>query len=84
MRHILILVRDFRGANALEQRSSAVVSDMVNMKGEQLMEVKNNTEAPQLKFNWKHAFLVAAHLFVLIVTFFSDGFTIEVTARALP
>ena len=57
-----------------EQRSSAVASDMLDMKGGQLMKVKNNTDAPRLKINWKHTFLVAMHLVVLIVSIFNDSF----------
>jgi len=49
------------------------------------MKVKNNTEAPQLKINWKHLFLVLLHLVVLLLSAFSQEFiTTEVAARALP
>jgi hypothetical protein len=49
------------------------------------MKVKNNTEAPQLKINWKHLFLVALHVIVVLLTTFSHDFTTtEETSRALP
>ena len=49
------------------------------------MEVKNTTEAPQLKFNWKHISLVVLHLVVFILSAFSHEFIAkEVTVGALP
>ena len=75
-----------------EQRSSAVPSsdsfsnhaDKV-MKGGMSMKVKNNTDAPQLRINWKHLFLVALHLLVLILHSFNGEFVIRRdAARALP
>ncbi len=75
-----------------EQRSSAVPSsdslsnhaDKVE-KGGMPMEVKNNTDAPRLKVNWKHLFLVALHLLVLILHSFDGEFVIRRdAARALP
>jgi len=75
-----------------EQRSSAVASAdsfqhsvIMSEKGGLPMKVKNNTEAPQLKINWKHLFLVLLHLIVLLLSALSQEFiTAEVAARALP
>lgn len=49
------------------------------------MKVKNNTEAPRLKINWRHSSLVFLHLVVLILSALSQNFiTAEVAAGALP
>lgn len=48
------------------------------------MKKKNNTEAPQLKVNWKHFFLVVLHLVVFVLSAFSQDFRTQVAARALP
>ena len=49
------------------------------------MKVKNNTDAPQLKINWRHLFLVLLHLVVFILSAISHEFiTAETVARALP
>lgn len=49
------------------------------------MKVKNNTDAPQLKINWRHLFLVFLHLVVFILSAVSYEFiAAEPDARALP
>jgi len=49
------------------------------------MKEKNNTDAPRLKINWRHLFLVLLHLVVLILSAQSHEFiTVETAARALP
>lgn len=49
------------------------------------MKVRNNTDAPQLRVNWKHLFLVVLHLVVFVVSAFSQDFTAaQVAPRALP
>lgn len=88
----LCTTREFRGAHTPEQRSSAATSAdsyqhsvTTTEKGGLPMKVKNNTEAPQLRINWKHLFLVLLHLVVLLLSALSQEFiTAEVTARALP
>jgi len=83
---------EFRGAQSPEQRSSGAVSAdsyqhsvIMTEKGGLPMKVKNNTEAPQLKINWKHLVLVLLHLIVLLLSALSQEFiTAEVAARALP
>ena len=83
---------EFRGAQTPEQRSSAAAfADsyqhpvIMTEKGGLPMKVKNNTEAPRLKINWKHLFLVLLHLVVLLLSALSQEFiTAEAAARALP
>jgi hypothetical protein len=48
------------------------------------MKAKNNTGAPQLQINWKHLFLVVLHFVVFVFSAFSQDFTTQVAARALP
>jgi hypothetical protein len=48
------------------------------------MKVKNNTEAPQLRINWRHLSLGLLHLVVLILSALSQNFTAAEVARALP
>jgi hypothetical protein len=75
-----------------EQRSSAAVSAELNQhsvkltnQGGRPMEVKNNSEAPQLKINWRHLFLVVLHFVVFVLSVCSESFiTAKVAARALP
>ncbi len=48
------------------------------------MGVKNNTDAPQLRVNWKHLSLVVLHFVVFVCSTLSQDFTTQVAARALP
>ena len=49
------------------------------------MKVKNNTDAPQLKINWRHVSLVILHTIDLLLSVFSHDFRTPVRApRALP
>jgi len=48
------------------------------------MRVKNNTDAPQVQINWKHIFLVVLHFVVFVFLAFSQDFTTQVAAKALP
>ncbi len=49
------------------------------------MKVKNNTVAPQTKLLWKHVFLVALHVVVLVLSLMVHELTTtEVAPRALP
>ena len=48
------------------------------------MKIKNNTDAPQLVINWKHVFLVSLHLIAFSLSIFSESFTVEMSAKALP
>jgi hypothetical protein len=49
------------------------------------MKVKNNTDAPQLKINWKHVFLVALHVLALVLSAtMHKAWTTEAASRALP
>jgi hypothetical protein len=49
------------------------------------MKVKNNTDAPQLRTNWKHVSLVTLHIIVLLLSAISHDFRTPVLApRALP
>ncbi len=49
------------------------------------MNVTNNTEDPQWKIHWKHVFLVALHVIVLLLSISTQEFrTTEVAPRALP
>lgn len=70
-----------------EQRSSAAaytasISEIE--EGGTSMEVKNNADTPQLHINWKHLFLVVLHFVVFVLSAFSQDFTTQVAARALP
>ncbi len=70
-----------------EQRSSAAAyTDSISKieEGDTSMEVKNNTDVPQLQVNWKHLFLVVLHLIVFGFSAFSQDFTTQIAARALP
>ena len=49
------------------------------------MAVKNNSDAHQLRTNWKHVFLVTFHTMVLLFSAFSQDFrTSGLVPRALP
>lgn len=49
------------------------------------MKVKNNTDAPQLRINWKQVFLVALHVSALVLSASTHkAWTIEAAPRALP
>jgi hypothetical protein len=48
------------------------------------MKVKNNTDASQLRVNWKHVFLVGLHFVVFVCSALSQDFTTRVAVRALP
>ena len=49
------------------------------------MKVKNNANAPQLRINWKHLFLVGLHFIVFVLSAFSQSYTtVELTTGALP
>lgn len=49
------------------------------------MKVKNNTETPQLRVNWKHASLVVLHVVVLVLSVvFGEIVITEEPPRALP
>ncbi|MDA2910547.1 hypothetical protein MYX04_06425 [Nitrospiraceae bacterium AH_259_D15_M11_P09] len=49
------------------------------------MKVKKNTDAPQTKIVWKHVFLVALHVVVLVLSITTHEFTtMEVAPGALP
>ena len=49
------------------------------------MKGKNNTEAPRLKINWSHIFLVGLHLVVFMFSVVREDFiTTRETTRALP
>ena len=77
----------FGGAKSPEQRSSAATfTDSVKSTEERglPMKVKNTTDAPQLRVNWKHLFLVVLHFVVLVCSALSQVFTTQVAARALP
>jgi len=49
------------------------------------MKVKNNTDTPQFRLNWKHLFLVVLHIVVLILSASSHDFRVpKLASRALP
>ena len=49
------------------------------------MKITNNTDAPQGEIHWKHVFLVALHVIVLLLSLSAQEFrTTEVAPRALP
>jgi hypothetical protein len=49
------------------------------------MKVINNTDAPQLRINWKHLFLVALHMSALVLSVSThELWTAEPASRALP
>lgn len=78
---------EFGGATSPEQRSlAAAYTDLVleAEEGGTSMKVKNNTDAPQLHVNWKHLCLVVLHFAVFVFSAFSQDFTTQVAARALP
>jgi len=48
------------------------------------MKVTNNSDAPQLRVNWKHLFLVALHVFTLVLSLaIHQLWTLEAAPRAL-
>lgn len=54
-------------------------------EGGNSMEIKNNTDTPQLNINWVHLFLVVLHSIVFVWSVLStDLVTIKEPARALP
>ena len=75
-----------------EQRSSGATPDVPcvqndhnDSEGGTPMKVKNNTDAPWLRTNWRHVFLVTLHTIVLLLSAFSHDFRTPVLApRALP
>jgi hypothetical protein len=49
------------------------------------MKVTNNTDAPQLHFNWKQVFLVLLHVSALVLSVSTHKlWTAEAAPRALP
>ncbi len=66
--------------------ATSVQSEIMAEKGVMHMKVKNNTEATQLKANWRSCvFLVVLHLFVFCSHAQFEGYlTVEVATRALP
>ena len=49
------------------------------------MKATNNTDAPQWAIHWRHVFLVALHVIVLLLSLTTQEFrTAEVAPRALP
>lgn len=49
------------------------------------MKVTNNTDAPQLRVNWKHLFLVGLHVSALVLSLATHKlWTAEATSRTLP
>lgn len=54
-------------------------------EGGNSMEIKNNTDTPQLNINWVHSFLVVLHFIVFMWSVLSaDLVTMKEPARALP
>jgi len=82
----------FRGAMTPEQRSSEAAfrcftaeSAVSTEEGGTPMKVTNNTDAPQLKINWKHLFLAALHMSALVLSLSTHKvWTAELASRALP
>lgn len=84
--------KGFEGVQTSEQRpsvdplaDSTQQSGCFTEKGGTSMKEKNNTEAPRLKINWSHIFLVGLHLVVFVFSVVREDFiTTRETTRALP
>lgn len=73
-----------RSSEAASRRSTAQFAVAVE-EGGTLMKVTNNTDAPQLRVNWKHLFLVGLHVSALVLSLATHKlWTAEATSRTLP
>jgi hypothetical protein len=73
-----------RPSEAASSRSTPEFGESAE-KGGRFMEVKKNTEAPQLHVNWVHLFLVLFHVSTIVLSLATHKlWTVETVSRALP